>query len=147
LEGETAAYGASGRNAGMLGEGIDHSHSLAVAHFGRDEAVRLARLGPENVARMLRFLDERGIDCDLERTGTLHVALAPEHLEELDAALASARELGLDHFRRLDAGQARAELACPRYQGAIFDPHGAILDPVKLVEGLKREAARQGTAI
>jgi glycine/D-amino acid oxidase-like deaminating enzyme len=145
LERETAAYGASGRNAGMLGEGIDHSHALAIAHFGRDEAVRLARLGPENLGRMLGFLDERGIDCDLERTGTLHVALAPAHLEELDAALACARELGLDHLRRLGAEELRAEIKSPRYQGALFDPHGAILDPVKLVEGLKREAARQGT--
>lgn len=147
LERETAAYGASGRNAGMLGEGIDHSHALAIAHFGRDEAVRLAHLGPENLGRMLGFLDERSIDCDLERTGTLHVALAPTHLEELDAALACARELGLDHLRRLDAEEVRREIQSPRYQGGLFDPHGAILDPVKLVEGLKREATRQGATV
>src|SRR5216117_863616 len=45
LEQGIAAYGASGRNAGMLGEAIDHSHQLAITHFGRAEAARLARLG------------------------------------------------------------------------------------------------------
>ena len=35
---------------GILGDTIDHSHGLAVAHFGREEAARLATLGRENVA-------------------------------------------------------------------------------------------------
>ncbi|MGE5278744.1 MAG: FAD-dependent oxidoreductase, partial [Acidobacteriota bacterium] len=38
LEQETAGYGASGRNAGIVGETLDHSHELAAAHFGLDEA-------------------------------------------------------------------------------------------------------------
>jgi glycine/D-amino acid oxidase-like deaminating enzyme len=130
----------------MLGEGIDHSQALAIAHFGRSEAARLARLGPENVGHMLRFLDERGIDCDLERTGSLHVALSPSQVEELRESLQCARELGLDHLRLLDRAEVQAEIHSPRYHGALLDPHGAILDPVKLVVGLKREAARQGVA-
>jgi glycine/D-amino acid oxidase-like deaminating enzyme len=94
---------------------------------------------------MLRFLDERGIDCDLERTGSLHVALSASQVGELREALECARELGLDHLRLLDRDEVRAEIHSPRYEGALFDPHGAILDPVKLVLGLKREAERQGT--
>src|SRR5262245_3075193 len=89
LEQGIAAYGASGRNAGMLGETIDHTHALAVAHFGHAEAQRLARLGHENVRDMGQFLSERGIDCDLEPSGTLHVALLPSHVEELRASLAA----------------------------------------------------------
>ena len=144
LEQGIAAYGASGRNAGMLGETIDHTHELAVAHFGRDEAKRLAQLGHENVREMRRFLSERAIDCDLEPSGTLHVALLPSQVEELRASLACAQGLGLRHLRLLDRDETRAEIHSERYHGALFDPHGAILDPVKLVEGLKREAARSG---
>src|SRR6266571_7423654 len=44
LEQGIAAYGASGRNAGMLGAAIDHSYPLAITHFGRKEAARLAGL-------------------------------------------------------------------------------------------------------
>jgi glycine/D-amino acid oxidase-like deaminating enzyme len=144
LEQGIAAYGASGRNAGMLGEVIDHSHQLAITHFGRDEAVRLARLGVENLAGMLRFLEERGIDCDLERTGQMHVALSASQADELRQAAETARRLGLDHYVLLDGEAARAELDCPRYHAGLINPHCCTLDPVKLVEGLKREAGRAG---
>jgi glycine/D-amino acid oxidase-like deaminating enzyme len=144
VEQGTAAFGASGRNAGMLGEGIDHSHELAIAHFGRREAVRMAGLGVENIRAMLQFLEERGIDCDLERTGQMHVALLPSQVEELRESAEVARGLGLDHFRFLDAAETRAELHCDRFQGALLNPNSCILDPVKLVEGLKREAAKMG---
>ncbi len=142
-----AAYGASGRNAGMLGEGIDHSHALAVAHFGREEALRLARLGVDNLEALLGFLSERRIDCDLERTGQLHVALSPEQVRELRQAQESARSLGMTHYRFLDRDETRAELNCDRYQAGLLNPHCALVDPVKLAEGLKREAARLGTVI
>ncbi|MGH9749131.1 MAG: NAD(P)/FAD-dependent oxidoreductase [Candidatus Polarisedimenticolia bacterium] len=144
LEQGIAAYGASGRNAGMLGEGVDHSHDLAIAHFGFEEAERLARLGTENLNALLRFLEERRIDCDLERSGQLHVALTPGQVGELHEAAEVARRLGLTHYRLLDAEETRAELNCARYLGGLLDPHGCLLDPVKLVEGLKREAARAG---
>ncbi len=145
LEQGIAAYGASGRNAGMLGEAIDHSHQLAITHFGREEAARLARLGVENHGNLLGFLEERRIDCDLERTGQLHVALSPSQVGELREAHDVARQLGLTHYQFLDAAATRAELNCARHQAGLLNPHGCIVDPVKLVEGLKREAARAGT--
>src|SRR5207247_8279562 len=77
-----AAYGASGRNAGMLSETVDHSHGLAIEHFGEAEARRLARLGERNVAELAAVLEQRGISCDYEPTGRLMVARPPAHIEE-----------------------------------------------------------------
>ncbi len=147
VEQGTAAYGASGRNAGMLSDGIDHSHELAIAHFGRDEARNLAALGRQNLETMRRFLEERRIDCDLEATGVLHVALLPSQLAVLERSLRAARELGIGDHRLLDREAVQAEIHCARYCGATFNPGAATLDPVKLVEGLKREAVRQGVAV
>jgi len=147
VEQGTAAYGASGRNAGMLGEGIDHSHELAIAHFGREEAQRLAVLGGENISAMRRFLTERAIDCDFEPTGMLHVALLPSQVPDLLASLECALGLGLTHYRVLDRDEIRAEIHSDRYEGALFNPASAILNPVKLVEGLKREAVKQGVRV
>jgi glycine/D-amino acid oxidase-like deaminating enzyme len=144
LEQRSVAYGASGRNAGMLGETIDHSHELAVAHFGREEAARLAKLGRENLDELLAFLADRRIDCDLEPNGMLHVALLPSQVAELRAAQACAASLGIGDLRLLDADQTRAEVRSARYQGALLNPRGAILDPVKLALGLKGELARLG---
>jgi glycine/D-amino acid oxidase-like deaminating enzyme len=144
LEQGIAAYGASGRNAGMVGESIDHSHGLAIAHFGREEAARMARLGVENLDGLLRFVEENRIDCELERTGQLHVALLPSQVDDLREDFEVARGLGMTHLRLLDRAEVRAELHCERYEGGLFNPRGCLVNPVKLVEGLKREAARAG---
>src|SRR5689334_3573717 len=93
-----AAQGASGRNAGMLSESVDHGHDLAIRHFGRAEARRLAGLGRSNVAELVAFLQERRIRCDYEPTGRLTVALAAAHLDEARRAVETARSLGLDSF-------------------------------------------------
>jgi glycine/D-amino acid oxidase-like deaminating enzyme len=141
------AYGASGRNAGMVSDTIDHSHGLAIQHFGREEARRLARVGRENVREMLAWLDARGVDCDLEKSGTLHFALRDGHMEDLGHEVEAARELGIDDLRMLDGPAARDELRSDSFCGALFNPAGAILDPVKLVDGLAREALSRGVRL
>ncbi|MFI5321491.1 MAG: NAD(P)/FAD-dependent oxidoreductase, partial [Myxococcota bacterium] len=147
VEQGVAAHGASGRNAGILGETIDHGHALAVAHFGRDEAARLAVVGRDNVAEMLAFLEARGIDCDFERSGQLHVALSEAHIEDLRESLACARDLGITRLQLLSREETRAEVHSELYQGGLFNPDGGILDPVKLVHGLQREALRLGVRV
>src|SRR4051794_1037169 len=69
VEQAVAGYGASGRNAGIVGTSVDHSHALAVAHFGREEAQQLARLGKQNIDELAEF----AADCDFQQSGQLHV--------------------------------------------------------------------------
>jgi glycine/D-amino acid oxidase-like deaminating enzyme len=144
LEQGVAAYGASGRNAGMLSETVDHSHGLAIEHFGEAEARRLARLGHENVESIYRFLLDRGIDCHLERTGRLMMALTPVQVEEARKTVATAERLGLEGFGLLDADRAKGEVHSPLYLGGVGVRRGGILDPVRLVDGLAGEARRLG---
>ena len=147
LEQELVAYVASGRNAGMLSETVDHSHSLAVAHFGAREAALLARIGESNVAELIEFLRSRGLDCDFEPTGRIVMALTPGQLEEARRTIESAAGLGLSSFRFLDREAAQAELHSPLYQGGVAVSGGGILDPVKLVDALRQEAERLGVRV
>jgi glycine/D-amino acid oxidase-like deaminating enzyme len=59
----------------------------------------------------------------------------------------TARRLGLEHYRMLSKAEAQAEIHSPRYVGALYDPHAAMLDPVKLVRGLAAEARRSGVRL
>ena len=147
LEQEIAAYGASGRNAGMLAETVDHSHGLAIQHFGAAEARTLARLGEANVAEMAAFLRERGIDCAYEPTGRLIAALTEGQLEECHRSVQVARDLGLDSYRSLTREEFRAEIRSPLYLGGVQVSGGGILDPVMLVDGLRTEAERLGVRV
>jgi glycine/D-amino acid oxidase-like deaminating enzyme len=147
LERELVAYGASGRNAGMLSETVDHSHGLAVAHFGAREAALLARIGESNVAELIEFLRARGLDCDFEPTGRIIMALTPGQVEEARRTVEGAARLGLSSFRFLDREAAQAELHSPLYQGGVAVSGGGILDPVKLVDALRQEAERLGVRV
>jgi glycine/D-amino acid oxidase-like deaminating enzyme len=138
LEQGMVGYGGSGRNAGILDVSIDHSHALAISHFGVDEAKKLARIGIENVEEMLAFLSSNRIDCDIERTGRLFVALTTSQFEDAARSIDTARSFGLSHWKLLNAEEIQDEVHSPLYVGGLFDPDGVILNPFKLVQGLKQ---------
>jgi len=96
---------------------------------------------------MTAFLTERGIGCDYEPTGRLMVALTAAHVEEAMRTVATARRLGLDSFHLLDRSQVQAEVHSPLYLGGVAVTGGGILDPVKLVDGLRAEAERLGVRV
>lgn len=147
VEQGVAAYGGSGRNAGMLSETLDHSHALAIEHFGEAEARRLARLGEANVAELGAFMIERAIDCDYEPTGRLLVALTPAQLADCRRLVDTAEALGVRTCQLLDKDTVRAAVHSPLYLGGVRFSAGGILDPVKLVDGLRREAERLGVTV
>jgi glycine/D-amino acid oxidase-like deaminating enzyme len=147
LEQRQAAYGASGRNAGMVGEGIDHSHQLAIEHFGESAAAALAHLGRDNLDDLVSFVQTRGLDCDLERNGFIDVALTPAQLDGVREALTVAHRLGMTHQRLLEKEEVLSRIHSPLYLGALLNPRCAIVNPVKLVEGLLGEAVRLGALV
>lgn len=136
-------YGGSGRNAGMISACIDHSHALAINHFGEMEAGRLSRIGLRNIEELCAF----AIDCDVERTGQLHVALAESHVAECRKFVATAERLGLDGYRFLDSNGTRRELNSPLYMASAFAPGGGIINPIRLIDKLVQVLSDQGVRI
>jgi glycine/D-amino acid oxidase-like deaminating enzyme len=147
VEKSVAGYGASGRNAGIVGETLDHSHELAAAHFGADEARELARIGRENLDELERFVADRRLPADFQRPGQLVVALTPGQLPGLDEAVRAAERVGSPGWRVLSRDETQAELASPLYLGSVLAPRNGLVDPVGLVEGLRDEAARLGVRV
>ena len=131
----------------MLSETVDHGHGLAIQHFGEAEARRLAALGETNVEEMTGYLAARGIDCDYESSGRLVAALTEAQLEEARRSVATAKLLGLDSHHLLSRDEIRARLDSPLYLGGVRVTGGGILDPVKLVDGLRGEAERLGVRV
>ncbi len=147
LEQGICGYGASGRNAGIVAETLDHSHELAAAHFGLAEAQKLAHLGRQNLDELERFLAERDMDVAFERVGQLVMALTPAHVAGLRGAVEFAHRLGITDWRLLTAGEAQSEIHSPLYLGALLAPGSGVIHPIKLIEGLRREALRLGVLV
>jgi glycine/D-amino acid oxidase-like deaminating enzyme len=142
-----AAWGASGRNAGMLAETIDHTHGLAIQHFGEAEAARLAVLGEQNVRELTGFIRDRAIDCDYQPTGRFMASFTEAHLEEAQRNVGIAKRLGIDTHRLLSREEMQAEVHSPRYIGGLEVRGGGIMDPARFTDGLRVEAEKVGVRV
>lgn len=144
IEQGVAGYGGSGRNAGIVSATIDHSHALAIKHFGKDEAARLAKIGKENIDELYEFAKD---DCDFERTGQLQIALTEAHIEDCRYNQEVAESLGIEGYKLLSREEVQQELNSPIYLGAAFVSGGGIINPVKLVDKIKSEIMKAGVRI
>ncbi|MFG2065630.1 NAD(P)/FAD-dependent oxidoreductase [Micromonospora tulbaghiae] len=142
----TCGWAASGRNGGFCAASLTHGLANGVERFP-GEIRELERLGRENLDAIAATVAKYDIDCDLERTGELAVAVEPYQLDGLAADAALARRYGHD-VRLLDRDEVRAEVASPTYLGGMWDADRvALLDPAKLAWGLRRAALDLGVRV
>jgi len=133
----TIAGGASGRNGGFALRGGAMPYQSAREWLGPDTAAEYWRLTETYVDRM----EELGGDA-FTRTGSLRLAGDDERAE----LLAEYEALIEDGF----AAEWRDDLPDPlagRFQGALFHPDDAVLQPARLVRRLAASAAIAGIEI
>lgn len=146
LEMETVGFGASGRNGGFCSASLTHGLANGIRHFP-DELAVLRREGLDNLRELIDFTREHRIECDLEETGVLDVADQAWQVDELRAWVDEAAAWGeVNEF--LDTEAIRAEVHSPLWHAALFRRgEDVMVDPVKLVRGLKRVAVERGVAV
>jgi glycine/D-amino acid oxidase-like deaminating enzyme len=146
LESDTIASGATGHSGGFFVSSLTHGVGNGLARFP-DELPVLERLGRQNFDQTLATLERHGVDCDLELTGELTVALEPHEQEWLADEAEELRRLGHDVVL-LDAAGVRAEVRSPLYRGGLWQRSGAgILNPAKLAWGLQGAALELGVRV
>ncbi len=146
LEAHTAGFGGSGRNGGFVVGSLTHGLGNGLARFEREMPL-LERLGHANFEGLVADLERHGIDCDLERTGELTVALEPHEAEGLAEEAELLARFGHD-VELLDGPAMRADIASPTYLGGLWDRTSAgVLDPGRLAAGLRRAALAAGVRI
>jgi len=146
LEATRCGDGASSRNGGFLQASVTHGLSNGLSRFP-DEIEQLERLGMANFAELQADLERYGIDAEFENSGELDVALAEHELDDLAAAAGQARSYGHD-VQLFDQAEVRSAVNSPLYKGGMLDRTGsAIVNPAKLVDGLRQAALRSGVQI
>jgi glycine/D-amino acid oxidase-like deaminating enzyme len=148
LEAERCGFGASGRNGGWASALFAASDARLVREHGVDAARRMRRAMNESIDEIARSADDAGIDCRLDKGGTIHAARSDAQLVRARAELDEARALGVDEdLVWLDADEASAVLGATEVRGATYTPNCAALDPARLVVGLAEAAERSGVRI
>jgi glycine/D-amino acid oxidase-like deaminating enzyme len=147
LEAERVGFGASGRNGGFCSHSLTHGLANGIRHFPEEVAI-LEREGLANLAGLVAFVRDQGIDCDLEEVGTLTVADQPHQVEEFRAWVDEAAAWG-EQVTFLDRDAVQAEVHSPIWQAGLLGPpeRDVLVDPAKLVRGLARVCADRGVAI
>jgi len=136
LEARRTGWAASGRNGGFCEASLTHGEANGRSRWP-DEYDTLHELGLRNLAELEADLVELGIDAQLERTGTLTVAVEPHQVTELT---------GSPGF--LDAAQVRRRIDSPLFLAGAFDgEETALVHPARLAGGLASAAVALGVEI
>ncbi|MCL7426649.1 FAD-binding oxidoreductase [Streptomyces sp. YS415] len=148
LEGREAGWAASGRNGGFCAASLTHGLSNGLTRWP-DEIHQLEELGARNLDEIEAAVARHGIDCDFERTGEIDVATEPYQARELREWYEEIERRGLaEGIEFLDADAVRQQVDSPTFQAGLHDRRGvAILNPAKLVWGLKAACVRLGVRV
>ncbi len=145
LESDRIACGATGRNGGFVSATLTHGFSNGLSRWP-SEMPELLRLGAENLKEIGHRINELNIECDWLVSGEIDVATQDYQVQGLKRVHTEMNKLGVAS-RYLNTDQIRAHINSPIFQGAIFDPDVAIVDPARLAWGLARELERLGVEV
>jgi glycine/D-amino acid oxidase-like deaminating enzyme len=144
LEAQTAGWGASSRNGGMVLTGLKLSIPMLIKRYGRDLVQQMYTASLESIDLVEQIVREEHIDCDFSRCGHLEVACKPAHYKGYaESAARIEREFG--HQQRIVPREAlHEEIGSKIYHGGLVDEASAGLNPARYVAGLADAARRAG---
>ncbi len=146
LEARTVGGGASGRNGGQIHSGQRKDQEDLEAQLGPAHARELWTLAEDAKALVRQLITDHAIDCDL-KDGILHAAWKRADAEPLRRSVEHMTATYGYAQTYIEAKDVPAWIGTTRYHGAIHDPGGGQLHPLKFARGLARTAEAAGVTI
>ncbi|HEY2388416.1 MAG TPA: FAD-binding oxidoreductase [Candidatus Binatia bacterium] len=147
IEREVVGYGASGRNGGFAMTLLNRGLNDMVQAFGESAAGDAHRAAAASVDGIGAFTREHRVECHYEKTGLVALASDPSQIPRIEAGYRQAERLGLAGFRFLDRATLQASVHSPTYECGVREETCAILDPARLVRGLRRVVSELGVEV
>jgi gamma-glutamylputrescine oxidase len=146
LEADLVGSGASGRNAGHLTPTIGKDLPTLRLLYGQQRAREMVAFAELAVRHTEGLIAEHEIDCHYEAVGNVLAAVHPRQHAMVDAAAASADELGM-HAELVDGEVLRERGLPPGFTRGVIEHVGGILNPGRYVRGLRRVALASGVRL
>jgi len=146
LEATEIGFGGACRNVGLINAGM----WVMPDDFQKE-------LGPRYGEKLLEFLgnapflvpeliEKHAIACELEKNGTLHCAVGPEGLRELEERARQWQKRGAP-VNLLDAAETARRIGSNAYAGSLLDMRAGTLQPLAYARGLAHAAVRAGAKL
>jgi len=147
LEAALCGEGPSGRNGGFL-HGYWSSLARARRVFGDGGALAVAEAASAIVPGVREFVEQRGVDVWLREAPMLEVSAAPAQDEAIDAALAAARDLGVEEEATpIGRDELGERCSSPSFRRGVLYREGATVQPARLVRALRAAVLDTGVVL
>jgi len=147
LEAQTAGWGASSRNGGMVLTGMKLGVETLIQKYGLERARRMFALSLAAIETVERLVREENIDCSFSRCGHLEVAWKASHFEGYARSAELLEKQFAHQVRLLPRAELQTEIGSELYHGGLLDELSAGLNPAQFVAGLAGAAARAGALL
>ncbi len=146
LEAAEIGFGGAGRNVGLINAGMwvmpdDFPKELGDEYGER--ALDLLGNGPYLVRELIA---RHGIACELETNGTLHCAVGPQGMTELEERARQWQKRGAP-VTMLDAAETERRIGTGAYAGSLLDMRAGTLQPLAYARGLAHAAVKAGAKL
>jgi glycine/D-amino acid oxidase-like deaminating enzyme len=146
LEAHEVGYGGSGRNVGLVNAGLWVRPDQVVATLGSHYGERLLQLLDAAPGMVFDIIREHRIDCEADRSGTLHCGVGKSGLSELQARLMQWSSRGAP-VELLDAQRTAVMTGSTAFAGALWDRRAGTIQPLAYARGLARAALAKGAQV
>ena len=147
LERDLVGYGASGRNAGFSMKLFGFSMAMTKLRFGKEDTLRAHDYMTDAVGLVKSLVEEHQIECGYEHTGFFRLATSEGYERRIRQEIEFAQSMGIDEIKWLDADEVAEHVRSPNFRGAAYEPDSAILDPARLIRGMKEVVESMGVTI
>lgn len=146
LEAERLGWGASGRNGGQVIPGIAAEQAELTALAGEEAALHIWRLSLQAIALVKHRLARHAIACEWQ-DGQMLAAIKPRQWLALQHWQDWLQRQGYGGTQLLGRSALTGVLDSQRYLGALFDPGGGHLQPLRYTLGLAQAAMDAGVIV
>ena len=144
LEALKVGHGASGRNGSLL-LAQPESEFMRIGSDPKTHKLTY-EITVENINWIAELMNCQGFGSYLRMCGNMKTMVSKKHADRYKKYFDQAVSLGMP-LEYKDREQTISELGTDVYEGAVYDPNGGVIHPMKLVHALKNACEEAGALI
>ena len=139
-------HGGSGRNVGLVNAGLWMPPETVENILGLDAGIKLNNALAKAPDLVFSLIDNYGINCSANRSGTLHCAHSEKGLKDIQLRFKQLSERGAE-LELLDKQQTEQRIGSSKFFGSLFNKKAGIINPLDYCLGLAKAAKSNGVNI